>query len=161
MVRSLDDTVLIERHLFGLMDLDIASCPNPWPQGSMPSDLTMWGQVNRIDVRSVGEDHVAAVRLEAWDTPPAEPGGDWDDHERVQVLLTSGEVRLWTVTDGPSPNVFRVGPPAHRYAVHLWSRGHDAVLALQHEGAEVPDGTERYVLQFHALHPWSPSAEAA
>jgi len=104
MARSLDDVVLVERHLFGLMDLDVARCPSPWPQGSMPLNLTVWAQVNRLDVRSVGEDHVAAVRLEGWDSAPAAPGGDWDDHEEVRLPLTSGEVRLWTLTDGPSPH---------------------------------------------------------
>jgi hypothetical protein len=71
--------------------------------------------------------------------------------------LTSGEVRLWTLTDGPSPNVLLAGPAGHLYAVHVWSRGQDEVLQWQHEGQEIPDGTERYVLQLHPLHRWSPA----
>jgi hypothetical protein len=157
MARSLDDVVLVERHLFGLMDLDVDSCPTPWPQGSMPPDLTVGAQVNRVDIRSVGEDHAAAVRLEGWDSAPAAPDGDWDDHEEVRLPLTSGEVRLWTLTDGPSPHVFWAGLPGHLYAVHVWARGQDDVLELQHEGEDIPDGTEQYVLQFHAVHPWTPA----
>jgi hypothetical protein len=154
--RSLDDMVLVERHLFGLMDLDVAGCPKPWPTGPMPPVLTVWAQVNRVDVRSVGEDHVAAVRLECWDSAPTAPDGDWDDHEEVRLPLTSGEIRLWALTDGPSPQAFRAGPPGHIYAVHVWVGGRGKVLDLQHEGKEIPDGTEQYVLQFHALQPWSP-----
>jgi hypothetical protein len=157
MVHRLDDTVLVERHLFGLMDLDVASCPNPWPQGVMPPDLAVWAQVNRVDFRSVGEDHMAAVRLEGWESTPGPPDGDWDNHDEVWLPLTSGEVRLWTLTDGPSPNVLLAGPAGHLYAVHVWSRGQDEVLQWQHEGQEIPDGTERYVLQLHPLHRWSPA----
>ena len=156
MLRSLDDTILVERHLFGLMDLDVDGCPNPWPQGSMPPDVAAASQVNRVDFRSVGEDHLAAVRLEAWDAAPRDPAGAWAGHEELIVPLTSGEVTLWALTDGPSPHAFRAGPPAHLYGLHVWSRGQDDLLTLVHDGLDVPDGTEEYVLQFHPLRPWSP-----
>lgn len=152
LVRVLDDTIDVERHLFGLMDLDVESCPSPWPSGSMPPDVAVWPQINRIDFRSVGEDHVASVRLEAWDTAPAAPEGDWDDHEELEVSLSSGEVSLWTLTSGPSPSVFHAGPPGHRYAVHVWTRGQDEILRTQFDGDEILDGTEEYVLQFQPLN---------
>jgi hypothetical protein len=59
----------------------------------------------------------------------------------------------------PQPrNAFLAGPAGRLYAVHVWSRGQDEVLQRQHEGEDIPDGTERYVLQFHPLHRWSPAA---
>jgi len=154
MVDSLDDAVVVERHLFGLMDLDVTSCPRPWPQGPMPPDLAVWAQVNRVDFRSVGEDHTVAVRLEAWDDTPDDPDGDWDSHEEIQLPLTSGEIQLWTLTDGPSPHTFRAGPAGCLYTVDVWSRGQGDVLQWQSEGEEVPDGSEQYVLQFRSLHAW-------
>lgn len=147
---SLDDTVVVERHLFGLMDVDVAACPNPWPAGSMPADETVWAQLNRVDFRSVGEDHTAAVRLEGWAGTPADPAGDWDTEE-VELVLTSGEVQLWTLTGGPSAHTLRVGPPGHRYLLRVSCRGQDSVLELALAGLPVPDGTEQYVLQFQPL----------
>ncbi len=151
MVRSLDDTILVERHLFGLMDLDVDSCPNPWPQGPMPPDVAVWAQPNRVDFRSVGEDHVASVRFEAWDEEPDEPDGEWTDRDDVTVPLSSGKVKLWALTDGPSAHSFRAGPPGQLYALRVWSRGQDEMLTLVHEGLEIPDGTEQYVLQFRPI----------
>jgi len=123
----------------------------------MPPGLAVWAQINRVDFSSVGEDHVAAVRLEAWDSAPDAPDGDWNHHEQVRLPLTSGEVQLWTLTGGPSPHAFVAGPAGRLYAVDVWSSGQDEVLQRQHEGEEIPDGTERYVLQFHPLHQWRPA----
>jgi hypothetical protein len=155
-VQFLDDTILVERHLFGLMDLDVAACPSPWPAGPMPPELDVWTQRNRVDLRSVGEDHEAAVKLEAWDAPPVPPNGDWSGDEEVEVVFTSGEVQLWTLTTGPSPATLRIGPPDHVYGLRVWRQGQDEVLELTYEGLEVPDGTERYVLQFRPLWPAEP-----
>jgi hypothetical protein len=156
-VRTLDDSILVERHLFGLMDLDVAGTPSPWPQGPMPPDADVWVQVNRIDLRSTGEDHEAAVRLEAWDRPPEPPGGDgwseWTDDGEAEVAFTSAEVQLWTLTSGPSGSALVLGPPAYVYGLRVFCRGHDVVAELTHDGLDIPDGTEQYVLQFRPLRP--------
>jgi hypothetical protein len=150
---SLDDYVLVERHLFGIMDLD--GSPTPWPQGSMPPDVMVHAQPNRIDVRSPSEDHVVAVRFQAWDGPPVPPEEGWEPLDEVRLALSSGQVRLWALTDGPSPNTFRAGPGAHMYQVMVYTRGQDEALVLHQEGAEIPDGTEKYLLQFRQLGPWT------
>jgi hypothetical protein len=117
----------------------------------VPLDEDVWAQPNRVDLRSAGEDHEVAVRLEAWRTAPEPPAGDWAGGDEVRATFSSAEVQLWTLTMGPSPATFRIGPPGREYALRVWCRGHDRVLELEHEGLPIPDGTERYVLQFQPL----------
>jgi hypothetical protein len=137
-VMPMDDEVLVEYGVFGLMDLDVDGCPRPWPQEPLATDAVTAIQ-NRVDVPSAARDHVAAVRLEtAADEPPAA-----EDAEEVELVLTSGEVRLWSVTMGPSARTFTVGPPG-RYRLRVTAEGRDEAAGQR----PVPDGTERYRLQF-------------
>ena len=138
----MDDEVLVEYGVFGLMDLDVDGCPRPWPQEPLSTDAVTAIQ-NRVDIPSAARDHVAAVQLEtAADEPPAA-----EDAEEVELILTSGEVRLWSVTMGPSARTFTVGPPG-RYRLRVACEGRDEAAALSAAGRPVPDGTERYRLQF-------------
>jgi hypothetical protein len=144
-MRRMDDRVLVEYGVFGLMDLDVVGCPRPWPQEPLGADAVT-AIPNRVDFRSAASDHEAAVRLEA---TPREPP-EWPDSEEVDVPLSSGRVRLWTVTMGPSEQVFPVGGPG-TYRLRVACRGRDEALALSVSGRPIPDGTERYLLQFW---PW-------
>jgi hypothetical protein len=138
---TMEDRVLVEYGVFGLMDLDVAGCPRPWPQEPLAAD-TVTAIRNRVDVPSAARDHEAAVRLESSPDPPQATGG-----EEVELELTSGRVRLWTVTMGPSEHVFTVGPPGP-YRLRVTCDGHDDAAALSAAGRPVPDGTERYRLRF-------------
>jgi hypothetical protein len=140
-----DGSVLVERHLFGLVDED-GSDP-PWPAGAMPDEDEVYARPNRIDFRSAGEDHVAAVRLESWDGEPDDAGPDWSEVDELTVSLSSGRVRLWTLTDGPAGAAFGVGPPGS-YRLQVLVAGVEDVLTSQFEGTPIPDGTERYRLRF-------------
>ncbi|WP_306215568.1 hypothetical protein [Actinoplanes sp. RD1] len=71
--RAGDDSVLVERHLFALVDVDGGD--PPWPGGEVPAGEAVWLLPNRVDFRSPGEDHVAAVRFESWDTEPGHCSG--------------------------------------------------------------------------------------
>jgi hypothetical protein len=142
---SLEDSVLVERHLFAVVDVD-GSDP-PWPGGAVPPDEAVWLLPGRVDFRSVGEDHVAAVRFESWEAEPDEPDPGWAQLDDVTVTLSSGTVQLWALTDGPSSRTFTVGR-AGSYHLQIFARGTDEVLAAQLEGAEIPDGTERFLLRF-------------
>ena len=134
--------MLVEYGVFGLMDLDVAGCPRPWPQEPLAADAVTAIR-NRVDVPSAARDHEATVRLES---SPREPAVT-DDVEEVDVELTSGRVRLWTVTMGPSAHVHEVGPPGG-YRLRVACEGRDEAAALSAAGRPVPDGTERYLLQF-------------
>jgi hypothetical protein len=57
----LDDRVLVEYGVFGLVDLDVAGCPRPWP---LAADAVTAIR-NRVDVPSAARDHEAAVTLES------------------------------------------------------------------------------------------------
>jgi hypothetical protein len=142
----MDDRVLVEYGVFGLMDLDVGSCPRPWPQEPLGGDAVT-AIPNRVDFQSGARDHEVAVRLESTPDEPPAPGPAWPDAEEVDVSLSSGRVRLWTVTMGPSERVFTVGD-AGVYVLRVSCRGRDEALELSMSGRPVPDGTERYLLQF-------------
>jgi hypothetical protein len=142
----LDDRVLVEYGVFGLMDLDVAGCPRPWPQEPLGGDAVTVIP-NRVDFQSAARDHEAAVRMEAAPGEPPPLGPEWPDVEEVDLPLSSGRVRLWTVTMGPSEQVFTVGGRG-RYRLRVGCCGHDEALELNRSGRPVPDGTERYLLQF-------------
>jgi hypothetical protein len=109
MPSSLEDSVLVERHLFAVVDVD-GSDP-PWPAGVMPPDEAVWVLPGRVDFRTVAEDQVVTVRFESWDAEPEEPDPEWTELADVTVVLSSGTVRLWALTDGPSSRTFTVGRP--------------------------------------------------
>lgn len=138
-MRSIDDEVLVEYGVFGLMDLDVDECPRPWPEGSMEPGVAVEAIRNRVDITSAARDHLAAVRLESW---PSMPVTDREVDDEVTVELTSGTVQLWSVTGGPGRE-FKVGPTG-TYHLRVSCEGHEA--AMQQE--LVPDYTERYLLQF-------------
>ncbi len=142
---SLEDSVLVERHLFAVVDA--AGSDPPWPGGVVPPDEAVWVLPGRVDFRSAGEDHVVAVRFESWDTEPGEPDPEWVELDDVTVVLSSGTVQLWALTDGPSSRTFTVGP-AGPYRLRIFVRGTDEVLIAQLDGTEIPDGTEQYLLRF-------------
>ncbi|MFC8435701.1 hypothetical protein [Streptomyces sp. NPDC057253] len=154
-LRAHEELILVERRVFGLMDEDAAACPHPWPAGPRPADVSVHAQYGRIDFTTGAPDHRAAVRLEAWDGVPGVPEGSWEDDERVALVLPSGRVQLWTLTMGPGRAVFEVGGPG-AYEVQTWARGRDTALELNWRAQPVPDGTERYVVQF-----WPSSDEGA
>lgn len=139
-MRALDDEILVEYGVFGLMDLEVDECPRPWPQGTMESGNAVEAIQNRVDIASAARDHLAAVRMESW---PSVPVTDREVDDEVTVTLTSGIVQLWSVTGGPGKE-FQVGPGG-TYRLRVSCSGHDA--AAEQDG-RVPDHTERYLLQF-------------
>lgn len=132
--------MLVEYGVFGLMDLDVASCPRPWPQEPLGGD-GVTAIPNRVDFRSAVRDHEAAVRLQSGPQEPPRLGPEWPDVDEIDVQLSSGQVRLWTVTMGPSEQVFTVGEPGG-YRLRVACRGRDEALELSISGRPVPDGTE-------------------
>jgi hypothetical protein len=149
--RSGEDEVFVERGVFGLMDLDTASCPVPWPADLIPPEETVRVMTNRVDFNSAARNHVVAVRFEAWDgEPPQDPREREEefDEEETQVELTSGEVRLWELTGGASARTFLAGPRGGRYGLLVRCYGRDEALGYEIESLAVPRGTERYLLRF-------------
>ncbi|QNP72214.1 hypothetical protein IAG44_24230 [Streptomyces roseirectus] len=143
--RTHEELILVERRLFGLMDVDT----DTWPEGRHPQDEPVTIHPGRIDFVSCAPDHRALVRLESWPTEPAEPEAQGDDDE---IELPSGHVQLWTLTMGPGEGIFEVGPPG-RYALRTTTEGCETALELAMTGRPVPDGTERYVIRFWPLTP--------
>jgi hypothetical protein len=133
LLAAMDDRILVEYGSFGLMDLDVDACPRPWPEGSSSRNgLVTVVCTNRLDFVSTARDHKAFVRLEVWLGEPPQPEGNWAGGNSV------GPSRIGT---------FDIGAPG-RYHVRVWRQGADDVAALDKAGERIPDGTERYLLQF-------------
>lgn len=170
------ELVLVERGLFQLGDDAAVETSMPGDEGRpLGQGGTVAVSRGRVLLASAVPDHLVAVRLEAWSARPPAPSvpsgasestaaapvaqgpspraGDaegrdgWDDDEEVSVELPSGRIRLGTLTAGWQEYEFVCGPPG-TYGLRVWCTGRDEVLLLAHAGRPVPDGTERYVLQW-------------
>ena len=149
LVDALDDSILVEYRRFGIMDTDVENTPNPFPGGPISREVVSVQQ-NRIDIRSAANDHVAEVRFEFWRRRPhGEIGKDWEDLGEKKLRLSSGELQLWSVTMGPSPNLYAVGNPG-TYMVRVVARGRDSARQSWESGTPggVPHSTEQYVFSF-------------
>ncbi|PZG23729.1 hypothetical protein C1J01_00455 [Nonomuraea aridisoli] len=63
-----------------------------------------------------GEDHPAAVRLEAWDAPPPDPGAPWSLVEETTVEGGTGFVAAGSAAEEASRRLI-IGPPHFLYGV--------------------------------------------
>jgi hypothetical protein len=148
---TLEVEITVEYHIFGLVDDD-----GPVPGG--PNWLTVAGSElvvtgpNCVRLRSGGTDHYAKVRLESWSSPPPYDTGQWEDMWRGELLLSSGAVRLTSVTASAPNQVLRVGRPGI-YLLDVHVRGRAAVAASVPLPV-FPHDIERWLLRF-----WPAQAE--
>ena len=67
--------------------------------------------------------HEAAVRLEAWDTEPPPPGGEWDDVEETPVWFSDGAVIIQALYEAALTDDLPLGEPGwYRARVHTRGR---------------------------------------
>ena len=154
-LRTLDDDVFVMYGHFNLMD-----APGDEPFTPDFSDQERWIQAGpgTITILSVS-DHYAQVRMEAWESEPAPPPGQWDSMREAAFTPTGGSVTLWQITGGPSYWPFFVGSPGVEHHVRAYRRRHvefwDAMQRyredhdlLDPESRNFSSDQEYYLLQF-------------
>jgi hypothetical protein len=148
---ALDDDIIVEWGKFGLIDDDGPPPGGPnWLTIGAPETLT--AGPNCVALRSGGTDHIAAVRLESWDsTPPVEDG--WDAAWTTELPLSSGVVRLTAVTAAASGRMLCLSGGG-RYGLTAYSRGRAAAAAPPPTtGPVIRSGVERWLLRFWPVRP--------
>ena len=151
LLSALDDEVLVEVGLFGLIDNDGPPPGGPnWLTIGAPETLT--AGPNCVALRSGGTDHFAAVRLESWDSaPPAEDG--WDAAWTTQLPLSSGVVRLVALTAPTSGRTLCLTGEGN-YGLTVYSRGRAAAAAPPPvTGPFIRSGVEQWLLRFWPVRP--------
>jgi hypothetical protein len=144
LLRVLEDEVTVEYWMFRLLDDGKSD-----PAVGLAGDRLAVARADELDFGSAAEDHVAGVRLEAWDCAPAAVGGSWGGPVELTVSLGSGTVRLWAVTMGPSEKGFTVGGGGV-YRVRVYCQGREQVWRIVEDPEldDFPEGVERYLVQF-------------
>ncbi|MFB7510789.1 hypothetical protein [Streptomyces broussonetiae] len=104
---SFSAVVLVERHLFALVDTD------PEREGTfsqLPDDLTFLAHEGSVVVASDLEDQMARVRVEVWDSPPDVPSGEGFASlgEPSTVSFESEEIQLVNLMLEPASEEYRL-----------------------------------------------------
>jgi hypothetical protein len=149
LVATLDDEIMVEGKLFGLIDDDGPPEEGPnWLTLGVPA--TLLTGPNCASFRSAGSDHYAAVRVEAWDSSPPPADQEWPENWSAEpISLSSGSVKLVAVTAASSGRLVRVGP-AGRYALGVAVRGR-AAAAIPDPAHPIRHGVEHWLLRFWPL----------
>ncbi|MEV5979701.1 hypothetical protein [Streptomyces sp. NPDC052114] len=134
--------VLVERFLLWLQDAD-EDVIDDWPD---EAEGLVSAQHGRVDIRSKGHTHKAAVTVEVWDAPP-EPDRSvaWEATGEAELDSASGHLQFHTA-GGPDKNEISLGAADRRWRLRAHVVGQEEVAALAEQG--VPDGVERFLLQF-------------
>lgn len=145
-----DQLFMVEYNRFNLVDAAGPEPGDPDPSGTIlvGADWVAAGP-GWLALGSGGQDHLAAVRLEAWAGPPPATTESWDRSTGVPVRFRSGRVQLSRFTGGPSEEVLRLAPgPDYRAEVHVRGRARAAQSHLEMaRTGELPAGIEQWLLR--------------
>ena len=155
-----DELFIVEYNRFNLIDV-----AGPEPGDPDPSESILFGAdwvaagPGWLALGSGGQDHLAAVRLEAWAGTPPDTEQNWERSTEVLVRFRSARVQLSRFTGGPSEHILRLPPgPDYRAQVHVRGRSRAAQAHLETaRTGELPSGLERWLLRIYAI-PAQPSA---
>jgi hypothetical protein len=142
---AVDGEVMVDHGAFDLID-------DAGPQRARidyqsPSKWVCAGD-NSVIVRSASRwNHVATLRVEAWDGPPP-PASGWDEYRDETVRLDSGLIEINPLVEGDTADSIEVGP-AGLYRVRVHIAGREELVALDAiPDEELQRGVERFLIQF-------------
>ncbi|MFF3660309.1 hypothetical protein [Streptomyces olivochromogenes] len=119
LVDSFDAVVLVERHLFALIDNDPG---NEEPFARVPGSSAFLVDEDSVVVASDLEDQLARVRVELWDSAPDEPTADGFRAigEAASVSFESRRIQLVNVMREPAGSEYALTSPGP-YRVCVWA----------------------------------------
>lgn len=142
LVSGEDLPVRVTFHGWSIQESDESVVPVPYPdEGGEPGFLRAFP--GRVDIRSAGHTHTAAVRVECFNAPVEAPAGEWDISEEAEFISSSGEVAVWS--DGRDEE-FTLPEPG-RWRLRVLCAGRQEVERLTRD-IGVAHRVERYLLQF-------------
>ncbi|MFE5088105.1 hypothetical protein [Streptomyces mirabilis] len=141
LVGSFEAVVLVERHLFALIDNDPG---NEEPFARIPGNSAFLVHEDSVVVASDLEDQLARVRVEIWDSAPGRPVGEGFRAigEVASVSFESGRIQLVNLMREPAGDEYALAPGPYRVCVWAGSQEEDA-----QEELEAYRFFERFVIQ--------------
>lgn len=137
--------VEVDFYGFALQDFDDAQVPVPFPEDFERGPFLTPHQ-GRLDFTSGGHTHTATLVIEVWDREPDMPAGEWEESATAEISCSSGQLEARGVAGGPMPEPIRLSDQGAVWKLRAMSNGRAEVRIQAQHG--VPDGVERYVLQF-------------
>ncbi|NMI62902.1 MULTISPECIES: hypothetical protein [unclassified Streptomyces] len=119
LVGSFEAVVLVERHLFALIDNDPG---NEEPFARIPGNSAFLIHEDSVVVASDLADQLARVRVEIWDAAPDGPAGDGFRAigEVASVSFESGRIQLVNLMREPAGDEYALTSPGP-YRVRVWA----------------------------------------
>lgn len=161
LLSAVDELFLVEYNRFNLID-----SAGPEPGDPDPSETVLFGDdwvaagPGWLALGSGGQDHLAAVRLEAWARTPPATRDSWERSAEVPVRFRSARVQLSRFTGGPSDQILQLAPgPDYRAEIHVQGRSQaaQAHLAIPQTG-QLPSGVERWLLRIAPIQDSRPTS---
>ncbi|PBC92495.1 hypothetical protein BX281_0156 [Streptomyces sp. Ag82_O1-15] len=142
LVGSFEAVVLVERHLFALIDNDPG---NEEPFARIPGNSAFLVHEDSVVVASDLEDQLARVRVEIWDSAPGRPVGEGFRAigEGASVSFESGRIQLVNLMREPAGDEYALASPGP-YRVCVWAGSQEEDVQ---EELEAYRFFERFVIQ--------------
>jgi hypothetical protein len=137
--------VEVDFYGFALQDFDDGQVPVGFPEGWERGPF-LTSRPGRLDFTSGGHTHTATLVIEVWDSEPLEPVGNWEETALAKIACASGNLEARGVASGPMPEPITLSDGSETWQVRAVCSGREEVAAATRLG--VPEGVERYVLQF-------------
>ncbi|MFJ6940547.1 hypothetical protein [Streptomyces sp. NPDC101132] len=141
--------VHVEFHAFALQEADDMEVPAPFPEEleTSPEPAFLTAHDKRLDFASAGHTHHAALTAEVWSgEPPMHAGESWEAQGEAEILSTTGELSVETMSGVAAETVVELGRPETLWRVRAYGSGRAEVARLA--AVDVPEGVERYLVQF-------------
>jgi hypothetical protein len=138
--------VRVEFGNFCLQEADEEFVPQEYPDGQDSDDPFLTPHEGRIDVRSAGHTHVAALIAQVWEGEPPPDGGGWEISGESELYSETGELSLWCHGGPTLGSTVGLGSPGMNWRVRVYSKGRAEVARLAEQG--VPHHVELYLAQF-------------
>ena len=141
LVDSFEAVVLVERHLFALIDNDPG---NEEPFARIPGNSAFLVHEDSVVVASDLEDQLARVRVEIWDSAPGGVGEEFREiGEMASVSFESGRIQLVNLMREPAGDEYALTSPGP-YRVCVWAGSQEEDVQ---EELEAYRFFERFVIQ--------------
>ncbi len=116
----------IEYYGLCLQEEDDALLPALYPEGVTHADGFVTAREGRVDIRSAGHTHTAAMTVEVWDGCPPPEETAWEAQGEAEIFSASGVLRTKSM-GGLGLDRLLLGEPGRRWRARVCCSGRDEV----------------------------------